>query len=104
GRLAILEGLDPPAAVSLLKDLGVRGSDAELREAAGLYANHPLALRVLAGYIDRQHQGNVQPALRGPLLAHGGELFRLLDESMRDLPRRREAERFLRAAAHSIDE
>ena len=62
GRQMALEGLDDEAACALLRQLGVRGSDEQLKCAARTYANHPLALEVIAGLLANEEGGRVEHA------------------------------------------
>ncbi len=57
GEITGLEGLDDVAAVDLLRGKGVRGSDEVLLELAKRFANHPLALDVLAGFLVQREGG-----------------------------------------------
>ena len=54
-----LAGLDDDAATALLERLGVQGERDDLLAAAREYANHPLALRVLAGLLVKLYGGDV---------------------------------------------
>ena len=54
-----LRGLDPVAAVRLLKKRGLRGAEEKFNDAAREYKFHPLSLSVLAGVLERYYEGNI---------------------------------------------
>ena len=60
-----LEQLSIEAGAALLRARGVRGRDEELREAAGEYKGHGLALTLLGSYLEEACDGDV--ARRGEL-------------------------------------
>jgi tetratricopeptide (TPR) repeat protein len=54
-----LDRLEPAAGEELLRDNGVVGTSESLREAVRDFHGHPLALRLLAGFLAELHAGNV---------------------------------------------
>jgi tetratricopeptide (TPR) repeat protein len=97
-----LEGLDEPAAVELLRQLSMPGSEGELRQLSREYGHHPLALEVLASMARR---GKRAHAMSGRSRSDPEvRLNALLDEARRNLPDGRFAERFMCAAACSIED
>ena len=54
-----LHGLNPEAAVQLLKKRDLRGSELEFTKAALDYNTHPLSLSVLAGVLERYYEGKI---------------------------------------------
>lgn len=50
-RTLQLEELSGDAGATLLRDLGVRGDEADMQSAVEAYAGHPLCLSLLAGYV-----------------------------------------------------
>jgi tetratricopeptide (TPR) repeat protein len=55
-----LEALSPKAGAELLKKLGVKGKDSELRAASEEFGNHALTLSLLGGYLSRACGGDVR--------------------------------------------
>jgi len=55
-----LETLSPEAGAELLRQLGVRGKDSELRAASAELGNHALALTLLGSYLRRACDGDVR--------------------------------------------
>lgn len=55
-----LESLDPEAGEKLLSSLGVTGVPAELRQAAGEFGGHALALTLLGTYLAAVHDGDIR--------------------------------------------
>ena len=66
-----LTALDPEDAVRFFHAQGVRGTRAEIQAACAPYGYHPLALRLLAGVIVRDHRSprEIAVAARHPVLA-----------------------------------
>jgi len=69
-----LERLDANAAGELLRDIGVVGSDEDLRAAADELDAHPLALNLLGRYLVAVHQGDVRRRDRVQLSAADARL------------------------------
>ncbi len=101
---AALEGLEERAAVDMLRSLGARGEDAALAAAARAYGYHPLALRILAGLLDRDPDFIARPGFAAAALDPKEKLFAILSYAWTRVPRRTGAERMLCAAAHSLEE
>ncbi len=55
-----LDHLSPDAGVELLKHLGVKGTDEELKQASREFGNHALALTLLGSYLTVVYGGNVR--------------------------------------------
>ena len=55
-----LENLSPEAGAHLLKSLGVKGTSAELQNAADEFKGHALALNLLGSYLAAVHDGEVR--------------------------------------------
>ncbi len=55
-----LENLSVEAGVELLKTLGVKGADKELREAVKDFGGHALALNLLGTYLATVHEGEIR--------------------------------------------
>lgn len=76
------EVLSPEAGAELLKELGVQGSDSELRAASQEFGNHALALKILAGYLNRVCNGDVRRRkdvnLAGADEVKGGHALRVI--------------------------
>jgi hypothetical protein len=64
-----LTSMDPEDAVRFFHAQGVKGTRAEIQEACAPYGYHPLALRLLAGLIVKDHRqpGDVRVAARYPV-------------------------------------
>jgi tetratricopeptide (TPR) repeat protein len=62
-----LKGLTPNAAVALLRDQGVQGSEAEMQEFALLTTGHPLLLNLIMGQLWDEY-GDAPPLNRWPEL------------------------------------
>ena len=78
-----LRGLDPVAAVRLLKKRGLRGAEEEFNDAAREYNAHPLSLSVLAGVLERYYEGNIA---RWPEVVGSSEtIAEMLDPLMANL-------------------
>ena len=98
-----LVGLDPVAAVSLMRSLGVEGYDIEVRRVAEQLAFHPLALKVVSGYVYEEYGGllceleSLDDVSPEDALQH---LFRQVEAR---LPARAEATRLLEVVSHSQD-
>jgi tetratricopeptide (TPR) repeat protein/nucleoside 2-deoxyribosyltransferase len=103
GRMA-LEGLDDDAAVGLLRQVGLRGEDAQLLHVAQTYAKHPLALTVLGGLLRKKHGGQVARAPHVSPLDPKRGLFDLFEETRQSLPARAASERFLQVASHVLED
>jgi hypothetical protein len=77
-----LEELDPAAAVALLRELGVNGSEKELRAAVEDFKYHALTLTLLGNFLRRAHGGDVRK--RREIDLHradekqGGRAFRVI--------------------------
>jgi tetratricopeptide (TPR) repeat protein len=98
-----LQGLDPEAAIGLLRSLGVKGTDDGLREAARVYDYHPLALEVLGRLLASRYGGRLTKLSDVTPMDHTGALFQLFEEARTNLPGRAGAERFLVAVAHCLE-
>lgn len=98
-----LDGLDDEAAVGLLRSLGVHGPPDEIRHAARAYANHPLALTVLGGLLNRSYDGELRPMGDVSALKPEQQLDKLLGETRANLPGRKRSDRFLQIASHCIE-
>jgi tetratricopeptide (TPR) repeat protein len=99
-----LHGLEDFDAISLLREFGVLGNDEQLRSAASCYANHPLALEVLAGFLVRNEGGRIECAPELNILDPKGRLFHLLDMTKEHLPGRKDAVKTLQIVSHFIEE
>jgi hypothetical protein len=55
-----LEELEPGAAVALLRQLGVKGRESELRAAVEEFQGHALTLTLLGNFLRRAHGGDVR--------------------------------------------
>jgi len=66
-----LNALDPEDAVDFFHVQGVKGTRAEIQAACAPYGYHPLALRLLAGVIAKDHRspGDIRVAARHPVSA-----------------------------------
>ncbi len=66
-----LTSLDPEDAVHFFHAQGVKGTRAEIQAACAPYGYHPLALRLLAGLIAKDHRspGDIRVAARHPVSA-----------------------------------
>jgi len=66
-----LTSLDPEDAVHFFHAQGVKGTRAEIQAACAPYGYHPLALRLLAGVIAKDHRspGDIRVAARHPVSA-----------------------------------
>ena len=65
----LLEELPPAAGAALLRDLGVRGNEDQLREASVDFGGHALSLSLLASLITELHGGDIrQRSWAGELL------------------------------------
>jgi tetratricopeptide (TPR) repeat protein len=64
-----LTSMDPEDAVHFFHAQGVKGTRAEIQRACAPYGYHPLALRLLAGHIVKDHRkpGDIQVAARHPV-------------------------------------
>ena len=101
GRAGELEGLDPEACVTLFRECGVAGTDAELIDVAESYAYHPLAVTVIAGSLAKRYGGQVGSLPRVRALDTRERLFALLDNTDRELvPSQRSV---LQVAAHTLE-
>lgn len=64
-----LEKLSDEAGAALLRDNGVKGTEAQLSEAAHEFEGHALALSLLASFITRRFMGDIRQRDRiGPIL------------------------------------
>lgn len=55
-----LESLSPQAGAQILKALGVKGEEAELKRAAKEYGGHSLALTLLGSYLSDVYEGDIR--------------------------------------------
>jgi tetratricopeptide (TPR) repeat protein len=82
-----LEHLSPGAGVQLLKGLGVRGTDKEVKTAVEEYKGHALALTLLGRYIKSSYEGDIRKRDRVPRLSEerlgGGHAVRVMDAYVR---------------------
>lgn len=65
-----LEALDPDESLGLFRTLGVKGADADILEACSVAGHHPLAVRLMIGYVMNtagQHRGHVHALPETPL-------------------------------------
>jgi len=99
-----LEGLEPDASVELLTQLGVKGSEEKLREVANAYANHPLALRILAGIVKKKYGGQLDQLEIVEIMDPQRRLYQLFEEARQNLPERDKAEKFLKVAASCFED
>jgi hypothetical protein len=78
-----LEHLSPEAGAQLLKSLGVRGTEAELRKAAGEFKGHALALNLLGSFLVAVYDGEIRKRDLIPHLTeeeeHGGHARRVME-------------------------
>jgi hypothetical protein len=78
-----LEHLSPEAGAQLLKSLGVRGTEAELRQAAGEFKGHALALNLLGSFLVAVCDGDIRKRDLIPNLTeeeeHGGHARRVME-------------------------
>jgi tetratricopeptide (TPR) repeat protein len=68
-----LEDLSPEAGAQLLASLGVKGTDTELKEAAGEVGGHALALTLLGTYVATVFNGDIRQRDKMPKLRAGQE-------------------------------
>ncbi|MCP5103529.1 MAG: toll/interleukin-1 receptor domain-containing protein, partial [bacterium] len=84
-----LEKLTPVCGGQLLKALGVKGTELELRETAESFRGHALALRLLGRYLVVAHEGEIRKKDRVPGLTEeeeeGGHARRVMDSYERYL-------------------
>ncbi|HSS77041.1 MAG TPA: TIR domain-containing protein [Thermoanaerobaculia bacterium] len=77
-----LEHLTPEAGAMLLRRLGVKGKDSELRDAAEEMGGHALALTLLGNYLRRAYGGDVRRRREVDLgkaaEGQGGHAFRVI--------------------------
>ncbi len=77
-----LEALSPTTAVRLLRELGVKGAERDLRRVAEAFGGHALALTLLGHYLRRARGGNVNAAFEVELgkadERQGGHAFRVM--------------------------
>jgi tetratricopeptide (TPR) repeat protein len=99
-----LDGLDDDAAIELLQRLGVRGAPVALRDMARQYANHPLALTVVAGQLVRRFGGRLERLVGNQALDPRQRLFALFEETRRHLPGGVETERLLQAISCCLED
>jgi len=99
-----LKGLDRGAAVEFLRRRGVIGDDAQLAQLTQTFANHPLALRVLASLLIEESGGDAGRAPRLSPMTPKRALHKLFEETRRRLPGGRRTERLLRVASHAIED
>ena len=96
-------GLDPEAAVDMLRTFGIKGDPAQLRTLAQHYACHPLALEVLGGQLCNRFGGRLTELPRVTAFDPNGALWELFSEARKNLPGGVLADRFLIAVAHCLD-
>jgi tetratricopeptide (TPR) repeat protein len=81
-RAKDLGSLSPQAGAELLKARGAKGTDEELREVAGEYKGHGLALTLLGSYLEEVAEGDIRRRREiGPLAEHerqGGHARRVM--------------------------
>lgn len=68
-----LEDLSPEAGAQLLKSLGVKGTDNELKDASGEVGGHALALTLLGTYVATVFKGDIRQRDKMPKLTSGQE-------------------------------
>lgn len=92
-RHVSLEHLSDEAGAQLLKQLGVNGSDDELKLAAREYDGHALALTLLGRYLTIAHDGNIGKRDRIPRLtdepqlgAHARRVMESYERLFKDKP------------------
>jgi hypothetical protein len=77
-----LEKLEAGAAVDLLRQLGVKGREIEMRAAAKEFQRHALALTLLGNFLSGAHGGDVRKRreinLRRANKTQGGHAFRVI--------------------------
>ena len=78
-----LEHLSPEAGIQLLKHLGVKGADDEIKQAVRDFEGHALALMLLGTYLFKGYKGDVR---KRDLIArltiepeHGGHAIRVME-------------------------
>lgn len=98
-----LKGLDPEASVTLLRRLGVQGEDDQIKDVAASYAYHPLALTVLGSLLHNKYGGRLERLPNVTALDPKDALFKLFDETRKNLPGRTAAEQLLHVASHAIE-
>ncbi|UCE99251.1 MAG: TIR domain-containing protein [Planctomycetota bacterium] len=59
-KRVLLENLSTEAGVRLLKSVGIKGTDKELRDAVGEFDGHALALNLLGTYLAKVHNGEIR--------------------------------------------
>ncbi|MBN2452392.1 MAG: DUF4062 domain-containing protein, partial [Lentisphaeria bacterium] len=101
---AKLQGLEDAAAVSLLKELGVRASDEEILDAARRFDNHPLSLTILGKLAERRYGGSLERFLgESRAVSQDDRLRGLLDDIEQALPNRHDSTHLLELLAHFIE-
>src|SRR6185369_3896939 len=84
-----LEELEPDAAVSLLRQLGVVGRGSEVRVAVEEFKRHALTLTLLGNYLRRSHDGDIRKrreiGLDRASETQGGHAFRVIAAYARSL-------------------
>jgi tetratricopeptide (TPR) repeat protein len=77
-----LEELEVDAAIDLLRQLGVKGREIEMRAAAEEFQRHALTLTLLGNFLSRAHGGDVRKRreinLRRANKTQGGHAFRVI--------------------------
>ena len=82
-KCIFLENLSVEAGVELLKSLGVKGTDKELRKAVEDFGGHALALNLLGTYLTTVHEGEIRKRDLVPRLTdeqeQGGHAKRVME-------------------------
>ncbi|HUS40532.1 MAG TPA: DUF4062 domain-containing protein, partial [Pirellulales bacterium] len=86
-RITTLQGLEDESATSLMRSLGVVGSDDAVRSVARSYQNHPLALTVLGRLLKKKYGGRLERLDRVSAFDPKENLFELFNLTRANLPR-----------------
>lgn len=70
----LLSALSPESGAIFLRDLGVTGSDIEVRQAVVDFGGHALALRLLGGYLVETNGGSIMARCEIPALSDQGDV------------------------------
>ena len=98
-----LEGLDPDAAVQLLRSLDVEGEDEALKRFARQLGCHPLALRLVGAFAAEHFGGRLSELPPLDQMDPEGALQGLFGEIDQRLPSPALSRRILQVLAHSQD-
>ncbi|MCA8989603.1 MAG: DUF4062 domain-containing protein, partial [Planctomycetaceae bacterium] len=98
-----MEGLTPAASVELMRNLGVQGTEDELLQLAKTFAFHPLAIRVVAGYVFEEYGGLLTEMESLSDADPDKALECLVEQVQLNLPARQESVRLLQCVSCSLE-